>query len=66
MLYDLGVESIQTEFFFLLICNENSTSQIYVSPYPHFISGHEQTQLNRVCYFHLFGSLLPKDLTIQN
>ena len=34
----------------------------------HSSTGHEQTQLNRVCYFHLFDvfSLLPKDLTIQN
>ena len=23
-----------------------------------FITGHEQTQLNRVCYFHFFGEFL--------
>ena len=36
----------------------------------HFRLGHELTQYNRVCYFHLFGDmvypLLLKDLTIHN
>ena len=33
----------------------------------HFITGHERTQLNRVCRFiSLLYSLLSKDLTIQN
>ena len=33
----------------------------------HFITGHEQTRLNRVCYFRFFRySLLPKDPTFQN
>ena len=34
----------------------------------YFSTCHEQTQLNRVCYFFvtLVNSLLPKDLTIQN
>ena len=33
----------------------------------HFITGHAQTELNRVCYFiSLIYSLLPKDLTVQN
>ena len=34
----------------------------------YFSTGLEKTQLNRVCYFHLFDvfSLLPNDLTIQN
>ena len=30
----------------------------------HFITGHEKTQLNRVCYFHFFGVFLAKDLII--
>ena len=33
----------------------------------HFITGHEQTHLNRVSYFHFFGVLLAfKGSTIQN
>ena len=32
----------------------------------HFITGHEQTQLNRVCYFRFFDVVPACNLTTQN
>ena len=32
----------------------------------HFSTSHEQTQLNRVCYFHFFGVFLASKGPIQN